>query len=122
MKSVNCFSMMRDDVCSLQQGYECTRRFLTEFIASLSSDGDVQQQDQHNHCSHAASLDNIAQNDVQSSLNQTLTELGKLSTSFNAMDNSEDDIQPWCPASRQEELSCGLDVSFSDASVLETEV
>jgi len=117
----------------LQQGYECTRRYLTEFITSPSSDDGVQLQI---HSGTAAGNACIAQADVQNSLNPDVNvmEYYKLSTPWNRLSNSsgapdpvdcsqaDGDILPWCAAPRQDEACCGLDSSYSEASVLETQV
>ena len=124
-------------LCSLQQGYECTRRFLTELISSPSSDDGLQLELEncHENCRTAAGKAHDARNDVPSSLNQTLrdvrrTELGTVSTSYTELSNApafvdcvpaDDNVLPWCTAS-QHEMFGGLDSSFSEASVLETQV
>jgi len=136
---LNQFLLTCDGMCSLQQGYECTRRFLTELITSPSSDDGGQLEEQHTNRCTAADSEHIAQNDVQSTVNQalhdaSLTKLGKLCTSCNGLSNSlrvpafvdcepaDDDVVPWCAASQHTDVSCGLDSSYSEASVLETQV
>jgi len=124
-------------VCSLQQGYECTRRFLTEFITSPSSDDSTQLENHcSNNCSTAADSEQIARDEVQSTLNQSLHDklLGKLPTSCNGLSSSitasafvdtepdDDDFVPWRIASQHSEVSFGLHPSYSEASVIETQV
>ena len=125
-------------MCYLQQGYECTRRFLTEFITSPS---DVSRDKHHDKGPTTADSEQIVQNYVQCTQNQavhefSVTKLGKLCTSCNGLSNavrmtpaavdcalSDDDSVPWCTASWHAEVAgAGLDSSYSEASVLETEV
>ena len=125
--------------CLLQQGYECTRRFLTEFISPSSSDNGIQRENHCNNCLTAASNECLSQNDIQRSCNQTVhdinvPELDKMSSSCRGLNSflgtpafveclsaSEDSV-PWCTATQQLEVSCGLDSSYSVTSVLETQV
>jgi len=121
----------------LQQGYECTRRFLTEFISSSSSDSGIQPE---NHCNNGhteTSNERLSQNDIQCSFNQTvhdvsLPEHGEMSTQYRGLNSSlgtpafvaclsaSEDSVPWCTAAQQLEASCGLDSSYIETSVLET--
>jgi len=127
--------------CLLQQGYECTRRFLTEFISSSAPDnGNPPPENQCNNCRTATCNEHCSQNSIQNSCNHTVcdnvpAELGKMSTSYHELNSSlgtssfvdclsaSADSMPWCAATQQLEVSrVGLDSSYSEASVLETQV
>jgi len=124
----------------LQQGYECTRRFLTEFISSSSSDNDIQPLNHCNYCHTADSKEHLSQNGIESSLNQTVydsnaPELDRMSISYHGLNiscetparsveclsASEDNVS-WCTAVQQLEISRGPDSSYSANSVVETQV
>jgi len=100
-KSADCVSYVL-----LQQGYECTRRFLTEFIGSTSVDDDNQLENKCLNCCTASSLSR-----PNSSL-QTPELVEYLSASCDSV--------PWRTALL--EVSFGRDSNYSAASVLETQV
>lgn len=114
---------------------------MTELITS-PSDESRQPDKPHDNCHTEADHEHIAQNYMQGTANQTVhefsvTKLGKLCMSCNGLANSvrttpafvdcapgDDDSVPWCTAPWRTEGTgaAGLDSSYSEASVLETQV
>lgn len=109
-------------MCSLQQGYECTRRFLAEFISSPSSDTDVPLTNDCDSRSNAAGSQLAAPNSERSLCDLNVMELSSGLNNSMRTSSADEDVVPWCTASQQLCVSHVLDSSFSDASVFETPV